>query len=385
MRCKKIMLILILIAMLFFYSITYNLAFAEETKAISVDVQQQGEETKQVVINEGTDKEKEKRFVEFVSCLKDSLFHCSRLMTEMERKQVIDRLNDNGYNTDEIIIDSIDYIARYDFALSVCCEVYGPRETWSINSRHVFDVAMVELGELDYCINLIPNDLELQQKDAVDKALSCISERAETQYAKITVSYTVQENNTMKGQWVIGVECETNAYEVEIRDGHTICREIPRVSFAEGYYADLIEQNGPFFKWPLDEKAKFASEVKQLLNQSEESALFPQEEELRTIASYGFCLPTTGSLTQENAHSIAVQACSDKYGVSEEMLQEGEAFFSFFTSSDGHYIWRVIFWDIQTEFYHSGIVEIDACTGGVLKVEKNGDSPDDYIPYADRL
>lgn len=64
---------------------------------------------------------------------------------------------------------------------------------------------------------------------------------------------------------------------------------------------------------------------------------------------------------------------------------QSEVYYSFFFKPETGYTWRVIFWKTGSASYPSGVVDMDALTGAVQRVAKNGTMPNEYIPYPDRF
>ena len=344
-------------------------------------------EGRTVITNEGKDEMIELRFEQFLYILKETLSEYDNPLTDNDCTKIIDTLRQDGYNLNALLSETQVQLAKYDFAVMTCKTLFGQREMWSINSKHAFDETMVELGELGYCINLLPGITEIDQDNAVQLAIDAVREKSEVTEARISLSYTLEENSTTNGQWVITVDCSAGLFVVEITSGRIVAlRKIPDIASVELYYEKLTDERGPFFKWSLEEKTLFASEIAILLEtQNGSEGLFPSKEELTAIASYGFCLPTEYSITQTDAYNIAILACADKYDVENDVLLAGEVYYSFFRERSGKSIWRVIFWNIPTTNYRSGVVEIQAETGEVTKNVKNGDRPEEYIPYIDRI
>ena len=108
-------------------------------------------------------------------------------------------------------------------------------------------------------------------------------------------------------------------------------------------------------------------------------------DELAAIAQYGFSLPGSDDLPQEEITPIALQAVQAAYGLSEGWHVHAEIYYSFFTSQIGESRWRVIIWHTGDSAFPSGIVELNARSGEVLRIAKNGTLPNEYIPYLERI
>jgi len=103
--------------------------------------------------------ETEERFSVFMNNVKELLArYPSETLTEAEAETVIAALREKGYEV-EYVFEQDETIYRYDFASDLCVSLFGNRiANWPVRSKADFDQAMVELGELEYCHNLIPGE-----------------------------------------------------------------------------------------------------------------------------------------------------------------------------------------------------------------------------------
>lgn len=96
-------------------------------------------------------------------------------------------------------------------------------------------------------------------------------------------------------------------------------------------------------------------------------------------------MPTAECISQEDAYQIAVTATSQEYGLTEGWKAQSEVYYSFFFKPETGYTWRVIFWKTGNASFPSGVVDMDALTGNVQRVAKNGTMPNEFMPYPDRF
>ena len=45
----------------------------------------------------------------------------------------------------------------------------------------------------------------------------------------------------------------------------------------------------------------------------------------------------------------------------------------------------MIFWKTGSASYPSGVGDLAALTGDIIRIDKNGTMPNEYIPWADRI
>ena len=108
-------------------------------------------------------------------------------------------------------------------------------------------------------------------------------------------------------------------------------------------------------------------------------------DELVAISRYGFTMPTDESLQEEVVRLIAIEAVQAEYNLSAEWHANAEIYYSFFSTRSGDHVWRVIIWNTGNNVFPSGIVEMNSKTGEVIRIEKNGTQPHEYIPYLNRI
>lgn len=151
-------------------------------------------------------------------------------------------------------------------------------------------------------------------------------------------------------------------------------------------YEQLCDERGAFFKWSLVEKMEYANSLPtKLENAQEMKETVKSDFELETIANYGFCIPTEECISQKQALSIAINVTKERFDLPDNWETQSEIYYSFFVNDESDYIWRVIFWKVRNEKYPSGIVDLNAIDGNVLRIERNGNTAAEYIPYLDRI
>ena len=82
-----------------------------------------------------------------------------------------------GYQESADEVTFGDNANTYDAILSICEQEYGSYYGWTVSQRYQFDSLMVMLGQLPYCINLNPEQDNVDQSSALDIALSEIVQR----------------------------------------------------------------------------------------------------------------------------------------------------------------------------------------------------------------
>lgn len=303
---------------------------------------------------------------------------------------MISDLAGNGYAVSDSEYGETEY--PYDVALDILESILGDYYAWTVEEKHEFDQIMVECGELPYCHNLLPEEGEISQEEAQRLALMEIAGRFGVDQAllerasAISVSYYITNRSTCGGMWRFGIDLENQMrFEVEVTEGSvTRCQESPVIDDLEKEYGLLCDQRGAFFQWSLQEKMEFADSLPQKLARAKkQDTLLISDLELEAIAAYGFCLPTAGALSQEEATAAAASAMKEKLGITGEGCTQ--IYYSFFYQRDLGYVWRVIFWNTGDAAYTSVIVDMQALTGNILSVKANGHTASEYIPYTERL
>lgn len=296
-------------------------------------------------------------------------------------------LTSHGYSAE--ISDASDL---YEIILTICEQEYGSYYEWTLNQRYEFDSLMVSLGQLPYLVNLDPSSDILSQEEALDIALATIVERYGIAYKtskySASVSYTISESGSAQGMWRYGIEFTNgDLFTVHVLRGDVIsCVQEQRMGSLEVEYTKLCEQRGAFFRWSLQEKMEFANSLPDKLRIAQINGETNMSyDELVAISRYGFSLPGNNDLQQDVIRSIALQAVQVKYHLPESWYVNAEIFYSFFSSKVGESIWRVIIWQTGNSTFPSGIVELNSESGEVLKIEKNGTTPNEFIPYLDRI
>lgn len=280
----------------------------------------------------------------------------------------------------------------YDFILAICEQECGSYYEWTPTQRYTFDSIIVFLGQLPYLVNLDPSTDILTQEEALDIVLATIIERYGIAYKaynySVSVSYIMSESGSTQGMWRYGVEFGNgDLFTVHVLRGDVIsCVQEQRIGSLEDEYTKLCEQRGAFFRWSLQEKMEYANSLPDKLRIAQINGETNMSyDELVAISRYGFSLPGNNDLQQDEIRSIALQAIQAKYHLSENWYANAEIFYSFFSSKAGDSIWRVIIWQTGDSTFPSGIVELNSESGEVLKIEKNGTTPNEFIPYLDRI
>ena len=296
-------------------------------------------------------------------------------------------LAERGYQIENNDADNL-----YDTILAICEQEYGSYYGWTLSQRYQFDSLMVSLNQLSYSINLDPALDILEQEPALEVALAEIVERFgsvyETGEYTVAVSYTAVEGGSTQGMWRFGVEFANGDYfVVHVLQGDVVyCVPEKKIGSLEVEYNELCEQRGSFFKWTLEEKMEYANSLPDKLRIAQEkNEINRNYDELVAISQYGFSLPGDDDLSREEVTPIALRAVQAKYGLAEDWHINAELYYSFFSTQPGEYRWRVIIWKTGDDVFPSGIVELNSRSGEVLKIEKNGTLPNEYIPYLDRI
>lgn len=285
-------------------------------------------------------------------------------------------------------------VYTYDLSLQLLELELGSYHSWSIEQKHLFDQLMASIGQLPYCFNLLPPDDDISQDAALELAISEVHVRygvaQENLRAaeQIIFSYYIADADSPNGMWRINIQiAQGESYSVHVFNGRVIhCAKDQYVSDLEKEYNALCESKGAFFTWSLYDKMIFAQSLPEKLAQAERSStLLMSETELRAIAEYGFCLPTSDCIDQNAAYELALNAVTNQYTLAEGWESQAEVYYSFFYQPDDGYTWRVIFWKTGVADYPSGVVDLDASSGEVLRIDKNGTKPNEYIPLVDRL
>lgn len=310
-----------------------------------------------------------------------------------EVNSLLSALSAAGYTVPaDVDPDSEHDFYKYEFTMDLLESELGDWYSWTIEDQHRFSELMVAYGQLDYCFNLLPDENEISREQAQELALEAIVARdpaiSVNDVQTIDASYRAAHAYSEKGMWCFGITFDSSTvYEVEITDGAVSrCYKLPAISELEQEFTALQEERGGFFQWSLQDKMEFARSLPPKLDAAKRGeALLMSEVELEAIAAYGFCLPTEEHIPQEEALALAVEATQKTYGLEDGWVADAEIYYSFFYRSETGYVWRVTFWHVGNERYLSGIVDLNATTGEILAVRKNGGTFEESIPYIERL
>ena len=325
------------------------------------------------------------------TALSDPTMH-TELFSDNAYQSIVAQIEDESFILpDDVRNQSVPY--TYDASMRLLEVEWGPYHSWNIEQKHQFDLLMVSAKQIPYCFNLLPGDTELSQEAALGKALQAISERYGVTVDvtktpnEVVFSYYLADAKTHKAMWRIGVTDQDAAYTVHLLDGEVIlCKQERMTSNLDLEYDTLCAEKGAFFTWNLEDKMHYAQSLPVKLAAAEKSGTHPMNEnDLVAIANYGFCLPTAECISQDDAYQIAVTATSQEYGLPEGWEAQSEVYYSFFFKPETGYTWRVIFWKTGNASYPSGIVDLNALTGDILRIDKNGTMPNEYIPWAGRI
>lgn len=283
---------------------------------------------------------------------------------------------------------------KYELSLALLEAVLGDYYTWSIENQHRFDALMVKAGQTDICWHLLPGAGEIAQTEAWEMALSAMEERygilpaVMNARGQVNVSYVLTDAAAGQTAWRFGASLPEDSayYETEVQAGRvTRCTKRERSCSLEAEYTQLCGEQGAFYTWPIKDKQQYAAALplKLALARARGEEL-QSEKELEAIANHGFCLPKADSLSMQEALACAAAAVEAKFAPGADWLKNMEVYYSFFHREE-RYVWRVIFWRGSDMTYHSGVVDMDAESGDILRVERNGNTPDEWLPYLDRL
>ena len=297
-----------------------------------------------------------------------------------------------GCQMDLDAVEDIDSGSLYDAIMEKCEQEYGSYYGWTVARRYRFDSLMVLLGQLPYCTNLDPASDIMDQEAALDAAISEIVERYGAAYDTsdfcAAVSYCAVEDGSAQGMWRFGIEFSSgDIFSVHVLRGDvTHCAHEKRAGSLELEYNKLCEERGAFFRWSLLDKVEYANSLPDKLRmaQAKDEGNMSYDE-LAAISRYGFTLPGIDDLPQEEARLIALQGVQAKYNLPEDWSVHGEIFYSLFSPRAGENVWRVIIWNTGEDAFPSGVVELNAQSGEILKIEKNGTKPNEFMPYLDRI
>ena len=280
----------------------------------------------------------------------------------------------------------------YDVLMDICEQACGDYYAWTVTQRYQFDSLMVLLGQLPYRMNLDPASDVIDQETALNVAVSEIVNRYgaayDTRDYQATASYYATENGSTQGMWRFGIEYASgDLFAVHVLRGEvSYCVQEKRLGDLEMEYNQLLEARGAFFKWSLEEKMEYANSLPDKLRLAQASQEINMSyDELVGISQYGFCLPGTDDLPQEEAKRIALEAVQAAYDLPANWSANAEIYYSFFATHTGECVWRVILWKTGNPVFPSGIVELNSQSGEVLKLAKNGTLPNEYLPYLDRI
>lgn len=366
--------------------------FVPQTSIVVQTVSTQNEVMGYVGVDTDTPAENSNRIYAILStALSDPTTH-TELFSDSNYQSILATIEAEGFSLpDEVHNQSVPY--TYDASMRLLEVEWEPYHSWNIEQKHLFDLLMVSAKQIPYCFNLLPDDTELSQDAALSIALQAISERYGVMVdvtkdpVSVVFSYYIADAKTQKAMWRISVTDQDAAYTVHLLDGEMVlCKQERITSNLDSEYDALCEEKGAFFTWSLEDKLSYAQSLPVKLAAAEKSGAHPMNEnDLVAIANYGFCLPTAECISQDEAYQIAVTATSQEYGLPEGWEAQSEVYYSFFFKPETGNTWRVIFWKTGNASYPSGVVDLNALTGDILRIGKNGTMPNEYIPWADRI
>ena len=208
----------------------------------------------------------------------------------------------------------------YDASMSLLEVEWGPYHFWTIEQKHLFDQLMVSIGQLPYCFNLLPANGDISQEAALELAILEVNDQygvaQEDLWAteQLIFSYYIADTDSPNGMWRINIQiAQGESFSVHVFNGRVIhCTQDQYISDLEKEYNSLCASKGAFFTWSLYDKMTFAQSLPEKLAQAERSnTLLMSETELRAIADYGFCLPTSDCIDQNAAYELARNAVTD--------------------------------------------------------------------------
>ena len=91
--------------------------------------------------------------------------------------EIIDVLEANDYQVPDSLLEDMETIYIFDYLRALCEIEYGNYFDWSVDEKYRFDEWMVEMGQLPYCFNLMPQTNELSQEEAFDLGVDMIKQR----------------------------------------------------------------------------------------------------------------------------------------------------------------------------------------------------------------
>ena len=151
--------------------------------------------------------------------------------------------------------------------------------------------------------------------------------------------------------------------------------------------AALEKEKGLFQFWSLEDKAWLSAVLPALIDKEtyQGNKVFPIAY---AIASYRFTLPPEEAIGIKAATNMAINASQKNFSLPNHWLESVKIGTSFFYNDDNLPIWRITFWPAPAhsiDGFYGARVELNALTGQILIIEKNGNTSDTTIPYENRI
>lgn len=281
-------------------------------------------------------------------------------------------------------------VAVHLFQAQHCPE--NPSFMETVDGRHLLDAFLAQAHLIPHVYHILPEEGEISQDAAWQLAEETLRSRFGLYFAGMLRNIFVQPHyfsptgERQDAFWLFHVTMESGeTYSIRVKEGKAIqCLKAEQPEALFYAYTKLCDEKGAFFTWTPEEKAAYAARLPEaILSAYLEGQDLSRCKDLLAIAGQGFCLPGKDVMSRTEAQEKALFAVEEAFALKAGWAARAETYYSFFRQED-RLVWRVIFWKTGEKELPGAVVDMDAETGDVFRVEHYDATPDS-IPYAERL
>lgn len=286
-------------------------------------------------------------------------------------------------------------VNKWSAAVQMFQKLYCPDHPFfmdTVDGRYLLDVFMMEGGLLPHVYHLLPNAEEISRDTAwhlAEEALRMQFQLAfEGTFRNVWVDthYFSPTGEKQDAFWLFHVKMENGTkYAVQVRAGEvSVCHRLEEEEALFEAYTKLCDEKGAFYTWTPDDKWHYASRLpEEILAAYIEGQDLSCCADLLAIARQGFALPTDdvpayAEMLEKAEEAVEKALCLPEDWAAKAVIQD-----SFFCTEE-RLTWRVIFIKTGMKECPGAVVEMDAFTGEVFRLERYDGTPES-IPYVERL
>lgn len=269
---------------------------------------------------------------------------------------------------------------------------------WPLQDQYDFDQLMLSLKITDSPYCFLPQQGELSQEEAVniikqtalEYDLELLQEDFDS-FQAICSSFCLVDGYTEPVWKIILRKPSPDFVALLSKNGDLLSFErqegMEVASPLLNLLSSLEKEKGLFQFWSLEDKAWMSAILPAIIDKemSQGNKVFPIAY---AIASYRFTMPPDDAITLKAATTMAINACQKNFSLPSHWLECMKIGASFFYNDENIPTWRITFWQASSysvDGFYGARVEINAITGQIVIIEKNGNTMDTTIPYENRI